>query len=317
MKENTEGLIPPVARDLIKGELTRERFLRKTNNASNEIYVINANNAPNLMREIGRLRELSFRTAGGGTGKPFDIDHYDIGSQPYEQLIVWDPEQEEIVGGYRYLLCKDAPIDSLGVPKLATSGLFRFSEKFLNEYFPYTVELGRSFVQPAYQPSRENRKSIFSLDNLWDGLGTLVIDYPDIKYYFGKVTMYTHFNLYARDLILYFLRRFFPDPENLVYPIEPLELKTPVEKLEKVFTGNNLEENFRLLSQAVRKQKETIPPLINAYAALSSTMKTFGSAINHEFGGVEETGILITVADIHEAKKDRYMKSYLENRDLE
>lgn len=317
MKENTEGLIPPVDRDLIKGELTMERFLRKTNNASNDIYVINANNSPNIMREIGRLRELSFRTAGGGTGQPLDIDHYDTGSQPYEQLIVWDPEQEEIVGGYRYILCKDAPIDSLGVPKLATSGLFRFSEKFLSEYFPYTVELGRSFVQPAYQPSRENRKSIFSLDNLWDGLGTLVIDYPDIKYYFGKVTMYTHFNLYARDLILYFLRRFFPDPEKLIYPIEPLELQTPVEKLEKIFTANTLEENFRLLSQEVRKQKETIPPLINAYAALSSTMKTFGSAINHEFGGVEETGILITVADIHEAKKDRYMKSYLEIRDSE
>lgn len=315
MKEKTEGLIPPVDRDLIKGELTRERFLRKTNNASNEIYVINANNAPNVMREIGRLRELSFSMAGGGTGKPLDIDHYDTGPHPYEQLIVWDPEDEEIVGGYRYILCKNAPIDSLGVPKLATSGLFRFSEKFLNEYFPYTVELGRSFVQPAYQPSRENRKSIFSLDNLWDGLGTLVIDYPEIKFYFGKVTMYTHFNVYARDLILYFLRRFFPDPDKLIYPIEPLELKTPVGKLEKIFTASSLEENFKLLSREVRKHKENIPPLINAYAALSSTMKTFGTAINHDFGGVEETGILITVSDIYEAKKDRYMKSYQDGKE--
>ncbi|MDX9941226.1 MAG: GNAT family N-acyltransferase [Bacteroidales bacterium] len=312
MKEMNEELIPPVGRGLIMGELTRERFLRKTNNASNEIYVINAHNAPNVMREIGRLRELSFRNAGGGTGKPLDIDHYDTGTLPYEQLIVWDPDKKEIVGGYRYILCKNAPIDSLGVPDLATSGLFRFSQKFLADYLPYTVELGRSFVQPAYQPSRENRKSIFSLDNLWDGLGTLVIDFPEVKYYFGKVTMYTHFNLYARDLILYFLGRYFPDPEKLVYPIEPLEMVTPLEKLKKVFTGKNLEENFRLLSKEVRKQKENIPPLINAYSALSSTMKTFGTAINHHFGGVEETGILITVADIHEAKKDRYMKSYLD-----
>ena len=315
MKDNHEGLIPPVERNQIKAELNRERFLRNTNNASNEIYVINANNAPNVLREIGRLRELSFRTAGGGTGKPLDIDKYDTSSQPYEQLIVWDPEREEIVGGYRYILCKDAPIDSLGVPKLATSGMFRFSEKFLNEYLPFTIELGRSFVQPAYQPSRENRKSIFSLDNLWDGLGTLVIDYPGTKYFFGKVTMYTHFNIYARDLILYFLGRFFPDPDKLVYPMDPIELQSPEEKLEAVFTANSLEENFKLLSQEVRRQKENIPPLINAYAALSSTMKTFGTAINHNFGGVEETGILITVADIHETKKERYIQSYLENRD--
>ncbi len=314
MKEQEEGLIPPVSRDLLKAELTRERFLRNTNNASNEIYVVNANNSPNVMREIGRLRELSFRTAGGGTGKALDIDHYDTGANPYEQLIVWDPAAEEILGGYRYILCKDAPIDSLGVPKLATSELFRFSEKFLSEYMPYTIELGRSFVQPAYQPARENRKSIYSLDNLWDGLGALMVDYPEMRYFFGKVTMYTHFNIYARDLILYFLGRFFPDPDKLVFPINPIQLKTPVEILEKVFTAETLEDNYKLLSKEVRKLKENIPPLISAYSALSSTMKTFGTAINEGFGGVEETGILVTLGDIYEGKKERYVRSYIESK---
>lgn len=314
MKEMEEGLIPPVSRDSIKSELTPERFLRETNNASNEIYVVNTNNSPNIMREIGRLRELSFRTAGGGTGKPLDIDHYDIGAHPYEQLIVWDPSAEEIVGGYRYILCKNVKTDSLGVPKLATSGLFRFSEKFLSEYMPYTIELGRSFVQPAYQPARENRKSIYSLDNLWDGLGTLMVDYSDVRYFFGKVTMYTHFNVYARDLILYFLGRFFPDPDNLVYPIDPLPLNTPLAKLEKIFTAHTLEDNYKILSKEVRKLKENIPPLINSYAGLSSTMKTFGTAINDEFGGVEETGILITIADVYEAKIKRYVKRYSESK---
>lgn len=314
MKELEEGLIPPVSRDLLKAELTRERFLRNTNNASNEIYVVNAHNSPNLMREIGRLRELSFRTAGGGTGKAIDIDHYDTDAIPYEQLIVWDPSAKEILGGYRYIMCKDAPVDSLGVPKLATSGMFRFSEKFLSDYMPYTIELGRSFVQPAYQPARENRKSIYSLDNLWDGLGTLMVDHPDMRYFFGKVTMYTHFNIYARDLILYFLGRFFPDPEKLVYPIDPIILKTPVEKLEKIFTAETLEENYKLLSKEVRKHKENIPPLISAYSGLSSTMKTFGTAINEGFGGVEETGILITIPDIHEGKIERYVKSYNESK---
>ncbi|MBW6497279.1 MAG: GNAT family N-acetyltransferase [Bacteroidales bacterium] len=314
MKELEDGLIPPVGRDLLKAELTRERFLRNTNNASNEIYVVNAHNSPNVMREIGRLRELSFRTAGGGTGKALDIDHYDTDVNPYEQLLVWDPAAEEILGGYRYIICKNAPVDSLGVPKLATSGMFRFSEKFLSEYMPYTIELGRSFVQPAYQPARENRKSIYSLDNLWDGLGTLMVDHPDVRYFFGKVTMYTHFNIYARDLILYFLGRFFPDPDKLVYPLKPINLKTPVEKLEKVFTADTLEENYKLLSKEVRKLKENIPPLISAYSGLSSTMKTFGTAINEEFGGVEETGILITIADIHEGKIERYVRNYIDSR---
>lgn len=310
--ETEQELIAPIDRDLLIGELTRDRFLRKTNNASNEIYVVNAHNSPNLMKEIGRLREFSFRMAGGGTGKSTDIDQYDTAEQPYEQLIVWDPADREVVGGYRYKLCNDISFYSPGVPKLATSGMFRFSDKFICDYLPYTIELGRSFVQPAYQPSRENRKSIYSLDNLWDGLGALVVEQPGMKYFFGKVTMYTHFNVFARDLILYFLQRFYPDNEKLVFPKEPLQLKTPVEALEKIFTGSTIVENYNLLSKEVRKQNENIPPLISSYTALSRTMKTFGTAINHDFGGVEETGILITIDDIYHSKKERFVKSYLD-----
>jgi len=305
-----QGMIPPVCKQLIKGELTPERFVRKTNNASNHIYVVNANNAPNVMQEIGRLRELSFRVAGGGTGKPLDVDDFDTGLHPYEQLIVWDPADEEIVGGYRYMLCREAGFDHDGVPKLATSKLFHFSKKFIDEYLPYTIELGRSFVQPAYQSTQINRKSIYSLDNLWDGLGTLVVDYENIRYFFGKVTMYPHFNVHARDLILFFLNRFYPDPDNLVHPVEPLELRTSAEQMEKVFTADTIEENFKLLSQEVRKYQENIPPLFSSYSALSPTMKTFGTALNKNFGNVEETGILITISDIYEPKRSRYVGQY-------
>jgi len=309
-----EGMIPPVSKELIMGELTPERFVRKTNNASNHIYIVNANNAPNVMREIGRLRELSFRVAGGGTGKPLDLDAFDTGINPYEQLIVWDPTDEAILGGYRFMVCRNAGVDQLGVPKLATSKLFHFSEKFNEEYLPYTIELGRSFVQPAYQSTQTNRKSIYALDNLWDGLGTLVVDYENIRYFFGKVTMYPQFNAQARDLILYFLRRFYPDPDRLIYPIQPLELSTPDEQLKNVFTAGTLEENFKLLSQEVRKYQENVPPLFSSYSALSPTMKTFGTALNKDFGGVEETGILITIGDIYEPKKNRYVGQYLSSK---
>jgi hypothetical protein len=310
MKMTEKEIIPAVDRAIIHDELHRDHLLRVTNNANNEIYVVDAHSAPNVMREIGRLRELSFRMAGGGTGEALDIDEFDMSPSPYKQLIVWDPQAEEIVGGYRYILCPVAGIDSSGIPNLATSELFRFSQKFLTSYFPYTIELGRSFVQPAYQPSRESRKSIFSLDNLWDGLGALVVDNPQIRYFFGKVTMYNHFNTYARDLILFFLERFFPDRDKLVVPIDPLPLKTPLTKLEKVFKGTSFNDNYRVLQKLVRQNKENIPPLINSYMGLSPSMRTFGTALNHHFGGVEETGILVTIADIYDAKKERHVKSY-------
>ncbi len=313
MNVEEKEIVPAVDRAVLLEELNRDQLLRKTNNANNEIYVTDAHSAPNVMREIGRLRELSFRMAGGGTGEEMDIDGYDTSPIPYKQLIVWDPQAKEIIGGYRFILCTDTGLDPSGAPNLATTELFRFSDAFIKSYYPFTIELGRSFVQPAYQPSRENRKSIFSLDNLWDGLGALVVDHPHVKYFFGKVTMYSHFNVVARDLILYFLERFFPDPDNLIVPIEPLSLKTPVSELEKVFKERTFAENYKVLQKLVRHNKENIPPLINSYMGLSPTMRTFGTAINDHFGGVEETGILVTIDDIYDAKKERHVKSYLKS----
>lgn len=303
-------IIPPVDRSLIKDELNRDTFLRKTNNAGNEIYIVTANNAPHTVREIGRLRELSFRSAGGGTGKELDLDDYDFAEVPYNQLIVWDPVAQEIVGGYRYMCCWEVSKQEDGTPMVATAALFHFSKKFIDEYLPYTIELGRSFVQPDYQPSRDNRKSIYSLDNLWDGLGGLVVDHARLKYFLGKVTMFKDFDPYARDLILYFMQRFFPDKDDLLRPHQPLGIHTPHEQLEKEFVSGSFEENYRILSQKVRERKENIPPLFNSYMGLSPTMKTFGTALNEGFGNVEETGIMITVPDIYDSKSKRHISTY-------
>ena len=306
-----EEIIQPIDRNLIEQELAENKFLRKTNNGNNEIYVITHHNSPHTMQELGRLREESFRTAGGGTGKPVDIDEFDTAEVPYKQLIVWDPAEKEIVGGYRYILGHEVKINDDGSPMLATSGLLNYSEKFIREYLPSTIELGRSFVQPKYQPSRESRKGLFSLDNLWDGLGSLVVDNPEIKYFFGKVTMYEHFNPVARDMILFFLNKLFPDTEKLAYPKEPLGYKTDTTGFNELFSCDTFEKNHRVLVQSVRKYNENIPPLVNSYMSLSPTMKTFGTAWNEEFGGVEETGILITIADIYENKKNRHIATYI------
>lgn len=310
-----EPIIEKVPREALLAELNRERYVRKTNNGHNEIYIITHHNSPNVMREIGRLREVTFRHAGGGTGKSIDIDEFDLSSHPYQQLLVWDPIDKEIVGAYRYIACKDAEFKN-GKVILATTELFDFSPKFYEEYLPYTIELGRSFIQPMYQPSEQFRKGLFSLDNLWDGLGAIVVDNPFMKYYYGKVTMYTDFNVEARDYILAFLKHYFPDPDNLVKPIHSVEHKTDVSAFLKELAGLNYKEGHSVLNKKVRALGENIPPLMNAYMNLSSTMRVFGTAINPTFGGVEETGILVRISDIYESKKERHLNSYLQEKGL-
>lgn len=305
-----QTIIEPVDTKLLEAELTKERFVRETNNGNNEIYIITYHDSPNLMREIGRLREVTFRAAGGGTGKDIDIDEFDTDrTAPYKQLIVWNPKDKDIVGGYRFIKCKEAPINN-GVVQLATTELFHFSEKFIKEYLPLTIELGRSFVQPKYQPTIDDRRGIFSLDNLWDGLGAILVDNPDIGYFFGKVTMYSDFNVPARDLILSFMMHYFPDKENLVVPIEPLKIKTDVSAFLESLKGLKYKEGHLLLTKSVRALGEHIPPLVNAYMNLSATMKTFGTAANNHFGEVEETGILVKFADIYDTKKERHISTY-------
>ncbi len=300
-----------VEKDLLLSELSIDIFIRPTNNIGNEIYIFDGNTKPALMREVGRLREWSFRLAGGGTGKEIDLDEYDTGDRPYKQLIVWNPADREIVGGYRFQLCKDA-IRPDGRYHLSTSEIFEYSDHLIQHYFPVTIELGRSFVQPQYQPSAENRKGLFSLDNLWDGLGALVVIHPEIRYFFGKVTMYTDFNREARDLILRFMQFYFPDHEKLVNIPHPIKMETDCSGLLAELEGKSYKDGHHLLNQRVRALGENIPPLFNSYMNLSPTMKTFGTAVNHHFGGVEETGIMVTIDDIYPSKKDRHIKSYLE-----
>ncbi len=308
-----ETIIPPVDRTLLKKELTKELFVRDTNNGHNQIYVFTHDQAPNLMRELGRLREQTFREASGGTGKCCDIDDYDTSETPFKQLIVWSPDDEEIVGGYRFIMGKDVRNDKDGHPYSPTAKLFRFTTPFIKEYWPVTFELGRFFVQPMYQPTVNLRKGMYSLDNLWDGLGAITIMNPEVQYFFGKITMYPSYDTFARDMILYFMHKYFPDPEKLVVPREPLVIQTREKVLKSIFSGANYDEDYKILVQKVRGLGEQIPPLVNAYMNLSGSMRTFGTAINDAFGMVEETAIIITIADIYDYKKDRHISTFKAN----
>ncbi len=305
-----QKITDPVPTELIEAELTPERFLRTSNKGGNEIYVVTARNSPMVMREIGRLREIAFRLAGGGTGKDCDIDEFDTMDPPCSQLVVWDPDSKLILGGYRFIRGCDIRINADGTPRIATSHMFRFSDKFISDYLPYTIELGRSFVRPEYQSSRAGAKALYALDNLWDGLGSLTVLYPETKYLFGKVTMYPNYTRECRDMILYFLHKHFPDNEGLVRPITSLVTETPEEKLASLFSDDDFKSDYKILNAEIRRHGDTIPPLVNAYMSLSPTMKMFGTAINDRFGDVEESGILLTIEEIFESKKARHIDTF-------
>ena len=311
-----QAIIEPVSRDLLLRALTPELQLRKTNKAGNEIYIITHHNAPNVMREIGRLREIAFRAAGGGTGQALDLDEFDVCEHPYYQLIVWNPDAQEILGGYRFLPPSDITFRENGQPYLATGHMFTFSDNFIENFLPQTVELGRSFVTLEYQSTRNLSKSLYALDNLWDGLGALTVIMPDLKYFFGKMTMYPSFDRPARDMILYFLHRHFGDRDGLITVNNPVLLETPEEELKKIFVETDFRADYKILNKAVRERGFNIPPLVNAYMNLSPTMRVFGTAINDEFGNVEETSILIAVDEILEDKRKRHIESYVDPQSL-
>ncbi|MDR0507670.1 MAG: GNAT family N-acetyltransferase [Dysgonamonadaceae bacterium] len=310
-----EDIILKIDRDVLKKELTPDKLFRKTNKSGNEIYLFTSQNAPNLMQEVGRLREIAFRYYGGGTGKSIDIDEFDMMETPYRQLIVWDPQAEEILGGYRFRCGNEVTFDQNGQPNnIATGELFHFSQKYIQTFLPQMVELGRSFVSLDYQSSKYGTKGLFALDNLWDGLGALSVSDPDFRYFFGKVTMYNTYNTEARNMILFFLDKYFKDREELITPIIPLQTDMDYEKLDTLFDKQNYKDDYKILNAEVRKYGINIPPLISAYMNLSPSMRVFGTAVNQEFGEVEETGILIDFNDIFEDKKKRHIESFLKEK---
>lgn len=304
-----ETIIDPIAPALIEQELSHETFLRQTNKAGNRIYVVNAHTAPNTMREIGRLREITFRDAGGGTGKACDIDEFDTMERPCQQLLVWNPERREIVGAYRYLLGSQMEVSD-GEPHIAMAHIFRFSEQFLTHVLPSTIELGRSFVTPYYQSTRAGARAIYALDNLWDGLGALTVLHPEIEYLFGKMTMYTSYPRQCRNLLLHFLNLYFKDPDHWAEPKHALPDTAVDAETEAFFVGNDFKADYQRLNKFVRANGINIPPLVNSYMNLSPTMRIMGTAVNDAFGDVEETGLIIKIDEITPMKRDRHIHTF-------
>ena len=314
MKAKT--IIAPVDKELLKQELTDKHFLRDTNHAGNKLYIVDNQCAPNVLREIGRLREIAFREGGGGTGKEVDLDAFDLDPAfKYKQLVLWDPDAECIIGGYRYVLCDNVMYDRFGQPIMPSAHLFKFTRRYLKGAFLKTIELSRSFIRPEYQSSEQGMKSLYSLDNLFDGLGGLIVLYKGrMEYFFGKMTIYPSFPEEGLQMILYFLRKHFGTWENdlmhrldrMVIPKQPVKIKL-TRKFDHILTEKDFREDYKILKREIQNMGVNIPPLVNTYMNLSPTMKSFGAGINDEFGNVIEAGILIKFDELHPEKTRRHL----------
>lgn len=305
-----EPIIAPIKLSLLKKELTAERKLCDTNKGGNEIYSFDGNQCPNLLKEVGRLRELAFRHEGGGSGLAMDLDEFDTMESPYQQLIVWDPDAQAIIGGYRYIFGSDVRFNSERQPILATTHMFHFSDKFIEHYLPHTLELGRSFVSPDYQSSKAGAKAVFALDNLWDGIASVIMKKPSVFFFFGKMTMYPNYNRAGRDLILSFLHKHYPDEDNLVQPIKPIVPEANPDLIGLILKDSDFKTDYRNLKNAIHNLGTSIPPLVNSYMNISSSMKVFGTAINDEFSDVEETAILVCFDEMHLDKVERHKDAF-------
>ena len=307
------SIIDPVPVELLKAELTKSKKLEDTNKGHNELYIVTWHDSPNVVTEIGRLRELTFREAGGSTGNAIDLDEYDKMEKPYKQLIVWDPDNEAIVGGYRFFYGSDAVFDEKGQPVLASSHQFRFSQKFIDEYLPHVLELGRNFVAPEYQSSKNGAKSIYALDNLWDGLVAIIMKNPNLLYFFGKITVYPSYDHITRDLIYHFLRKHYDDKEELVRPWEDQNIMpdSDPDLMNLVLNKDDLLEDYKLLKAAARMRGVTVPPNVTAYISITSDMRMFGTAVNRLMHNIEDSCVLIPFDSIYHEKKSRHIGAYL------
>ena len=307
------SIIDPVPVELIKAELTKSKKLEDTNKGHNELYIVTWHDSPNVVTEIGRLRELTFREAGGSTGNAIDLDEYDKMEKPYKQLIVWDPGNEAIIGGYRFFFGTDATFDEKGQPVMASSHQFHFSQKFIDEYLPHVLELGRNFVAPEYQSSKIGAKSLYAFDNLWDGLVAIIMKNPNLLYYFGKITIYPSYDHITRDLIYHFLKKHYGDTEGLVRPWDDqlVEPDSDPELMNLVLNKDDLFEDYKLLKAAARMRGVNVPPNVTAYISITSDMSMFGTAVNHLMHNIEDTCVLIPFDSIYNEKKTRHIGAYL------
>jgi putative hemolysin len=292
-----KSIAHPESRQALKKELSNGELLGQTRDGK-QILLMNWEPGSALMREIGRLRELSFRKVGEGTGKRRDTDNYDL---YYRHLVLWDEAELEVVGSYR--------IGEVGVilvnqggEGLYTHSLFKFSKNF-DRYARQSIELGRSFVQPRYWGTR-------ALDYLWQGVGAYLRHHPEIGYMYGPVSISAHYPKPARDLMVDFFKRYFVTKEDLGHAKVPYEISQSTwDEFGQVFSGDDYDADLQELKNQLALFDLTIPTLFKQYTDLceSGGVRFLDFGIDPEFAGCTDGMILVEIARVKASKRKRYM----------
>lgn len=297
--ETEKNVIHPVSARQLRDQIYKNEFIGQTTDGK-KIFLVEYQKSKDIIREIARLRELTFRKVGEGTGTKKDTDRFD---KYYKHIVLWDDNQLEIVGSYRLADGKSV-LTELNSDAFYTSTLFKFNNNFIPLLFN-AVELGRSFVQSKYWNS-------LALDYLWQGIGKYLSINQHIRYLFGPVSLSNNYSSEAKDMIVFFFSKWFPPKRNYITSINPFELsKNSVEKLNQIFKFDDYQKELAILKNLLNNLGFTIPVLYKQYADLCipGGVQFLGFNIDSNFGNCIDAFILVDLNYLKENKKRRYLNT--------
>lgn len=286
-------------RQELKYELESAKLLGETSDGK-KIYLYSNDEDNSVIKEIGRLREISFRQVKEGSGKKRDIDDFDY---YYEHIVLWDDKDLEIVGSYRITQAKSV-VEMLDIEGLYTSTLFNYKEEF-SKYFNNGIELGRSFVQPKYWNSR-------ALDYLWQGIGAYLRAHPSIRYMFGPVSISKSYDEEATSLLVYFYMNYFGAKETSVEHIESYSIsKEKSDRYDKLFLKDNYKEDLITLKYELQARGYAIPTLYKQYSDLCDDggVEFMDFGIDRDFDDCVDGFIVVDVTKLKAQKRKRYIEN--------
>ncbi|SFE83075.1 lysophospholipid acyltransferase family protein [Nitrosomonas sp. Nm166] len=296
-----ENIIHPVRTQSIRKEMKASQLIGKTQDGKH-IYLFDYLPNSSVMREIGRLRELSFRQVQEGTGNALDIDSYD---RYYRHLILWDEDELEIIGSYRIGEASRI-LKEYGETGLYTNSLFTFNKTFM-PYLEHAIELGRSFIQPRYQGKR-------SLDYLWYGIGAYLYQHPEVRYLFGPVSLSTSWPEPAQKVIASFYTTLFGNDRSIAKPRMPFNFDQIKDFVPFRHVTDEVEykKAFSIFKEKMDDLNVKVPVLYKQYVELCQPggCEFFGFNVDPKFSNCIDGLILVHINTIKEKKYQRYIESH-------
>ncbi len=299
-----KNIIHPIDRKSIKRELNNAQLIGVTSDEK-KILLTGFYDSPNVLNEIARLREITFRKVGEGTGKKMDFDRFD---KHYKHLVVWDENELEIVGSYRIGLGSEIT-KSIGNDGFYTSTIFEYDNEFKKKIMPNSIELGRSFVQKKYWNTN-------ALNYLWQGIGAFLVHHENVKYMFGGVSISNNYPESAKKMIVYYFKKWFGNENLLASAFSPFNIpETSKFEYDQIFTGNDYKEDYRILKTMLKPYGFSVPILYKHYSELcyEGGVKFLDFAVDESFENCIDGLILVDVDLIKNEKRERFISCHKPN----